>query len=112
MTALPWRLRHSFGDFYVLVDAREQYVSDACVEGHADEWRDIVRALRARDRTHHKRCAVKFEEDGTALFYSPRNTMGRSARLPAGEVTALADMIERVLVEPVEGESFGEDDGA
>lgn len=104
----PWRLRHSFGDFYVLLDSHDRYVSDACVEGHADEWRDIVDGLRKRERKSHKRCALGFA-NGSALFHSPRNTMGRDARLPIARCDELADIIEAELAKPIAEEGYGDE---
>ncbi len=102
VTGWPWRLRHSFGDFYVLVNDREQYIGSACVEGHADEWKEMSKALRSGGSYSAKRCAVRFE-DGSALFWSPRNSasMRGAGRLPQSLAAQLADAIDAVLAEPV-----------
>ena len=97
----PWRLRHAFGDFYVLVDNCEQYIGSACVEGHADEWRGMAEALRSGGSYHAKRCAVEFE-DGAALFWSPRNTTSikrGAGRLPQALAAELADAIDAGLAQ-------------
>lgn len=92
----PWKLRHSFGDFWVLVDANDGYVSDACVEGSGEEFRDMARALRGRWKTSHKRCAVGIDDKGLR-FYSPRNTQGCSAYLELSKADELAAIIDAVL---------------
>lgn len=105
----PWKLRHSFGDFYVLVDSRDGYLSDACVEGHAGEWREMANALREQTAYSAKRCAVRFA-DGSALFWSPRNSMGRAAGLPQPLASQLADIIDAELAKPVSEDGTYADD--
>lgn len=94
----PWHLdTDDECDWHVLRDAAYGYVSDACVEGTAEEWRDISAALRKRESVSHKRCSVRFSGD-TFTLCSPRNTMGNVARL-SGHAKAddLADIIDSAL---------------
>lgn len=96
----PWQL-HSDEDWHVLFDADMRYVSDACVEGTAAEWRDIAKALRLCASESFKRCAVRATlRDGLVEFalYSPRNTCGGAAVL-SGQAKAneMADIIDAAL---------------
>jgi len=94
----PWQLDSDDEcDWHVMRDASFAYVSDACVEGTAEEWRDIASALRNRESVSFKRCSVRWSGD-TFTLCSPRNTMGRVARLSGyAKADELADIIERAL---------------
>ena len=72
-------------------------ISDACVEGTAEEMRDIARAIRSRTRTSHKRCSV-YTFGGDAHFRSPRNSQCDGV-VPLRYADELADQIERELGE-------------
>lgn len=48
-------------------------ISDACVEGTAEEMIEIARAIENRTSASFKRCAVHFGDDGVH-FCSPRNS--------------------------------------
>jgi len=100
---LPFVLRDgSMDDWYVLQDHRWQYVSDACVEGDAEEWRQIATALIEGTSISFKRCAaVRKDEEWSQIvyeFYSPRNSQGKSARLVGRDQhIALAQQILALL---------------
>jgi hypothetical protein len=98
----PWMLESDDeGDWHVLKDARYGYVSDACVEGNADEWRAIANALRLGESVSFKRCAVCWVDATTFSLYSPRNTMGRGAQLSGhAKASELADIIDAALTQP------------
>lgn len=93
--AWPWSIEGS-GDWFVFHDARGRYVSDACVEGDAEQMRSLAAGLRSGERVYHKRCSA-WIEDGAWHFCSPRNTMGGHAVLPLDKASELADIIERAL---------------
>ena len=76
-------------------------VSDADVEGTADEMRGIAKAIRERGYYAARRCAVQVNETGVE-FWSPRNSMG-SASVSLATADALADEIESKLGLDVEG---------
>lgn len=92
---LPWEL---FGDqnWYALHDATGRYISDACVEGNEQQWRDAAHALRGRHNFSVKRLAIRFV-DQEVQFWSPRNSVGGFARLPLELADALAHWIEAGL---------------
>jgi hypothetical protein len=48
-------------------------------EGTADEWREILAAMKERQRQEFKRVAVKFDKDGTAWMWSPRNSVAQTS---------------------------------
>ena len=69
-------------------------VSDACVEGSAEEMVEIAKAIRARGRYSAKRCAVAID-GASAQFWSPRNSMSDDAgRTTLAAADALAAQIE------------------
>lgn len=43
-------------------------------EGTRKEWIEILVAMKERQRLEFKRAAVKFDKDGTAWLWSPRNS--------------------------------------
>lgn len=91
--ALPWQL--DFDEetgWSVIRDAKYSYVSDACVEGTVEEMRAIAEAIRAGESVSFKRCRAQRDGDFYA-FSSPRNTMGRAARLPMQQAIEFADTI-------------------
>lgn len=94
-TAWPWSLDGD-SDWYALHDATGRYVSDACVEGTAEDMRALADALRAGISVYIKRCAARIV-DGEWHLYSPRNTLGGHATLPLERGAELADIIERAL---------------
>lgn len=49
-------------------------ISDACVEGTAEEMIAIANAIKSRENVEFRRCEVRFEDDGVH-FSSPRNSM-------------------------------------
>lgn len=87
------RLEHGHGRMMRLW--LPERLSDACIEGTADEMRDIARAILARREVHHKRCAVVALNDGDecAEMWSPRNSTIR-ARVP---LTVADDFARRAL---------------
>lgn len=91
----PWQVSEVEG-WCALRDASYRYVSDACVEGSVEEFRELAAALRAGQRYRAKRCSA-WIEDGRWWFCSPRNTVGGSAALPLERGAELADIIERAL---------------
>lgn len=64
-------------------------ISDADVEGTADEMRAIAEAIKARGSVSFKRCAVRVHGD-VAYFCSPRNSM-RDAEIPLADADEFAD---------------------
>jgi hypothetical protein len=96
-TALPWHLDHDAETGWcVILDAQYRYVSDACVEGTVEEMRAIAAGIRAGETVSFKRCRARRDGDSYA-FSSPRNTMGREARLPMQQALELADAIDEAL---------------
>lgn len=87
----------SFDDWFVLMDGH-RYVSDACVEGNAEEWRAILAALEAGEACSFKRCAMHFIAQGVE-FWSPRNSVGRPWVCTRAELPALIESI-RAAVAP------------
>jgi hypothetical protein len=96
----PWFLDVDHeGNWHVLRDAQYSYVSDACVEGTTEEWLEIADALRKRESVSFKRCSVRWSGD-TFTLCSPRNTMGRPARLSGyAKADELADIISNAITE-------------
>ncbi len=64
-------------------------ISDACVEGTAEEMTELAKAIKARGSASFKRCAVRVE-GGTAYFCSPRNST-RAAAVPLADADEFAD---------------------
>ena len=81
-----------------MLDATDRYISDACVEGNAEQWREAADALRRGRDFHAKRLSVGFVEDEIRLC-SPRNTVGGYATLPAALAGDLAAIIDAALKE-------------
>lgn len=82
------------GDWWVITDDGLQ-ISDASVEGTAEEMHEIARAIRQRGSYFARRCAVSWL-NGCAEFHSPRNsTSSISQRFTQAEAIALAEQIER-----------------
>ena len=66
-------------------------ISDACVEGDAEEMVCIAEGVKARERRSFGRCAVAFHPDGVH-FWSPRNS-GEDGVVTVEEADELADQI-------------------
>ena len=66
-------------------------ISDACVEGNAEEMICIAEAIKARTLCHFERCAVAFWPDGVH-FWSPRNS-SEDGVVSIEEADELADQI-------------------
>ena len=64
-------------------------ISDACVEGTAEEMRALAKAIKARHWASFKRCAVRVEGE-SAYFCSPRNST-RDAVVPLADADEFAD---------------------
>lgn len=64
-------------------------ISDACVEGTAEEMRAIAEAIKARGSASFNRCAVQVKGD-VAYFCSPRNST-RDAEIPLADADEFAD---------------------
>lgn len=64
-------------------------ISDACVEGTAEEMRGLAKAIKARDSASFKRCAVRVDGE-LAYFCSPRNST-RDAEVPLADADEFAD---------------------
>lgn len=66
-------------------------ISDACVEGTAEEMREIALAIKARSSVSFKRCAVSV--DGKEVsFWSPRNS-STDGVVPLEDADAFADAV-------------------
>lgn len=74
-------------------------ISDADVEGTAEEMLAIAVAIEQHENVSFKRCAIGWASDGTAELMSPRNSM-RPARITADDAKHLAAEIRRVLGVP------------
>lgn len=72
----------------------------ADVEGTAEEWSAIAKAIREGRRESFKRCAVSAPQKGKVEFYSPRNSVKASLVLSVEEAFALAAQIDEVLRPP------------
>ena len=94
-TQWPWELVGD-ADWLALHDASGRYVSDACVEGNAEQWREAAAALRGRHDFYVKRLGIDFK-DGQIRLWSPRNSVGGYAVLPVDLADALADVIDAGL---------------
>lgn len=66
-------------------------ISDACVEGTADEMRELAKAIKARGSASFKRCAVSVEDE-QAHFCSPRNST-RDGVVPLADADAFANQV-------------------
>lgn len=66
-------------------------ISDACVEGTAEEMREIALAIKARGSASFKRCAVNVHGE-QAYFCSPRNSTTDGV-VPLAEADAFADQV-------------------
>ena len=64
-------------------------ISDACVEGTAEEMRELAKAIKARGSASFKRCAVRVDGE-RAYFCSPRNST-RDAEVPLADADEFAD---------------------
>lgn len=74
-------------------------VSDADVEGTAQEMRDIAEGIRKREPVSFKRCSVRFTKRGgvdVALFSSPRNSQADGV-VPLARADELATEITTKL---------------
>lgn len=70
-------------------------ISDACVEGTAEEMRAIAEAIKARGSASFKRCAVHVKGE-IAYFCSPRNST-RDAEVPLADAEEFADQVLAAL---------------
>lgn len=70
-------------------------ISDACVEGTADEMLDIAEAIKSRGSAEYRRCAVRVEGD-TAYFWSPRNSTAEAA-IPLADADDFAAQVFATL---------------
>lgn len=70
-------------------------ISDACVEGTAEEMRTIAEAIKARGSASFKRCAVHVKGD-LAYFRSPRNST-RDAEVPLADAEEFAGQVLAAL---------------
>jgi len=64
-------------------------ISDACVEGTAEEMRELAKAIKARGSASFNRCAVRVAGE-RAYFCSPRNST-RDAEVPLAAADEFAD---------------------
>jgi hypothetical protein len=64
-------------------------ISDACVEGTAEEMRELAKAIKARGAASFKRCAVRVDGE-RAYFCSPRNST-TEAEIPLVDADEFAD---------------------
>lgn len=71
-------------------------ISDADVEGTAEEMREIAKAIRARTGYRAKRCAVKVDDGNDVRFWSPRNSQ-RDGATDLASADELAAMIEATV---------------
>lgn len=79
----------------VMVFRSSARISDADVEGTSAEMLEIAEAIKKRERTWFKRCAVRV--DGcAAYFHSPRNS-STDGVVPLEDADELADEILRTL---------------
>lgn len=93
----------AYENWYVIECARPgQDVSNASVEGTADQMREIAAAIDARAFYSESRCAVDARRD-PVLFWSPRNST-RTGAVPRHHAEALAAEIHRTLEPRVEPE--------
>lgn len=80
-------------------------ISDACVEGTADEMRGIAAAIERRSTESHKRCAVNASTDRVELW-SPRNSQEHGI-VSLADADELAAQIRRELPTESPGASGG-----
>lgn len=64
-------------------------ISDACVEGTAEEMAELAKAIKARGAASFNRCAVRVVGD-SAYFRSPRNGT-RDAQVPLADADEFAE---------------------
>lgn len=70
-------------------------ISDACVEGTAEEMRQIAKAIKARGSASFNRCAVHIDGE-RAYFRSPRNSTV-DAEIPLADADEFADQALAML---------------
>lgn len=105
----PWKLKRTDGlpDHFVLVDALDEKLPTALVEGTSFEWSEIVRALREpRSHEYANRVAISWDvKTATLTLYSPRNRYdhGDAEWTVYGSVKAfeLADSLEASLIDTI-----------
>jgi hypothetical protein len=74
-------------------------LSDADIEGTAEQMLSIAEAIEARGSAHHRRCAVSVYGDRVTLC-SPRNSQ-RDGVCTLAEADALAALIRATFTTPV-----------
>jgi hypothetical protein len=83
-------------DWHVL----ENYRGTGQPEGYTAEWREILEAMKRREGHSFRRVAVRFDEEGNAWFWSPRNSLNdAAAAVPAKEVDSWIADVELQLAE-------------
>lgn len=70
-------------------------ISDACVEGTAEEMVELAKAVKARGAASFGRCAVRVNGE-TAYFCSPRNST-RDGEVPLTDAEEFADKVLALL---------------
>ena len=70
-------------------------ISDACVEGTAQEMLAIAQAIKDRGAVDFRRCAVRVK-NGTAYFCSPRNSL-EDAEIPLADADEFAEQVFSML---------------
>lgn len=71
-------------------------ISDASVEGPAEDMHGIASAIETRGSFSARRCAVRFA-DGGFRFESPRNSTRESDPVPVEDADALAVLIRAAV---------------
>lgn len=90
-----WMEPVKIGDFECMSFQMSARISDACVEGTAQEMREIGFAIEQRAEESFKRCAVDATTD-QVKFWSPRNSM-RPGIVSRADADDLAEQIRREL---------------
>lgn len=75
---------------------RSSRISDADVEGTAEEMLAIAQSIKAKGRKSFKRCSVCYVSDNEVQFCSPRNSQ-RDGICNYEEALELANAIEAML---------------
>jgi len=86
--------------WYALMASSGRVLGGASIEGTADDWRGIAKALREGGdfrSIENYRCACRLDDDEVFELWSPRNTVGMPLKVPKSEGPKLARHIERVL---------------
>lgn len=75
---------------------RSARISDADVEGTAEEMLAIADAIQGSEDIEFKRCAIRWQPNGFVEVWSPRNSM-RPERISGDDARHLATEIRRVV---------------